>query len=263
MISIHKDQSGLISKLAHKYSRHWQTFDDGADLDSVAQLVTDFAWSPCIWAQGERKTSNFRCADYIALDFDKPPADLQLGLEMFRDYKHVIGTTRRHGKPDDGGLVCDRYRVILVLSERCRSSSRFKATAEYLAREFHSDPSPKDAGRFFFDCEEIVSVKRTGLAVTPVKPDHATSHPTYAALATGDYEIPKRIYSMLENGVADGNRNNACYQVGCELYKAGYDRYQIVEIIMQSLIPLGPHVRREVSETVGRAIKHTLTRARY
>jgi hypothetical protein len=82
---------------------------------------------------------------------------------QFADYAHVIATTRSHQK-EKNGVVCDRFRVVLLLPQAVSNDSDFKRYwfAAYAKWPF-IDPACKDAARFFFPCTEVVSLKEDGL----------------------------------------------------------------------------------------------------
>jgi hypothetical protein len=134
------------------------------------QGIVRYPWSPCVWKDGDKRIANFLHADFIALDFDTPELPLAQAVNVFCDYIHVIGTTKSHQK-DKGGIVCDRYRVVLRLGGRVESAEAFSATLGHAMRHYPADKACKDAGRFFWPCSEIVSVNDDGFTADVMEPE--------------------------------------------------------------------------------------------
>lgn len=68
-----------------------------SNLTELGKFITENDWSPMIFKNSYRNNNNFQSTTILALDIDKD-CTLEQGLELFKDYKHVIGTTRHHQK---------------------------------------------------------------------------------------------------------------------------------------------------------------------
>jgi hypothetical protein len=227
-----------------RYARGWLG-KYASSAQEVADTVTKYASSPCLWANGERKKANFRCAEWIGLDFDEGMT-LDEAIKTFEPYLHVIGTTKSH-QVEKNGVTCDRFRVFLRLGTRCTKASDYEATANEMIETHKSDKACKDAGRFFWPCQEIIVCKYFGKIVKLVDSSREEEKKSKRIKARNkklnDYysptkTIPGRTKLMLDCGVMDGTRTISCYQAARDLGRVGYSEYETLNIVWNSAIPL-------------------------
>jgi len=144
------------------------TYRDGVWADGEATAVRSFAalvelatrsnWSPGLFEDGHRATKSFRGEDVLGLDVDG-------GMTLERAVA-VLGQnglagallpTKSHQKEKDSKPPCDRFRVILPLSERITDPRDHLATWLAAVKLFDAvaDPAAKDAARFFFKSNTV------------------------------------------------------------------------------------------------------------
>lgn len=253
-LSCHRDV-GNIGRGA-KYKRDWVPHSAGS-MAAVARAVSRFAWSPCQWLGGERLAANFGRANLLALDFDSGEMSLAQATRVFCDAVHVIGTTRSHRK-EKGGIVADRFRVILALEDAVDDGATFAATAKFYAYKYDADPKAVDAARFFWPCAAIISVAEDGYrqeTITPDPPDEERDPPKRYR-ESGVVRI--RTHVLLRNVVPVGQRNDFCFTAAKDLYDAGYTAERIYAIILDSPTYQGQassQTAREIQQCIRSAIK--------
>lgn len=125
-------------------------------------IIMESMWAPGVFEGNVRANARLESIQLLVLDIDEG-CSLQGGLEYFKDYKHVIGTSKSHGV-EKNGIVADRFRVILFLDKPATSDAEFK---EYWFAAFAKwpfiDKACKDSARFFYPCKEIISVNEDGV----------------------------------------------------------------------------------------------------
>ena len=225
------------------YAKNWRGVN-ASSASEVAKIVSTYVASNCLWANGIRNKKNFRLAEWLGLDFDEG-MELNEGLKIFEPYLHVIGTTRRHQK-EKNGVICDRFRVFLKLSERCINKNDIELTTKKWVKSHGADEQCVDAGRMFMPCTKIISVKFHGKTV-PVEDsaEHERRYREYAERKARQYKqfyrdvkaIPGWVNSVLKFGTND-SRNTTAYKIACDLSKTGYTEEEIIIMIMSSQVPL-------------------------
>ncbi len=157
MISTHTSSDSEPQRLA----RGWKTADC-ADVAGLSWLILAYTWSPIVWRDGRRCQANFLHADFLALDFDDPQFPLSHARRAFAGLTHVIGTTRNHQR-EKGGVIGDRYRVVVPFSERVTECAIYRHNVKLALGMFdYADRSCKDGARPFFACREIVEIEDDG-----------------------------------------------------------------------------------------------------
>lgn len=202
------------------------TFADGfkaqeSSLSELAWLILAYQWSPIIWQGGRRLQERFVESHFLALDFDAPEYPLIDALRGFQGLAHLIGTTRSHRK-DKGGVVCDRYRVVIPWTEPIKDLAVYRHNVCLALRMYeHADHSCKDGARLYFPCKTIVHVDADGDTwdVEPLPVGRKTQ--------VNARSVPQRHFSpfavnCLENVMPLHTRNNACFRLGCEFSRLGF-----------------------------------------
>lgn len=198
--------------------RGWRTVDT-VDMKRVAEGIARYPWSPCVWRDGDKRNANFLHADFLTLDFDSPEMPLAQAVNAFSDMAHVIGTTKSHQK-DKGGVVCDRFRVVLKLDSRIERLGDYRETLAFAMRHYPADEACKDGGRFFWPCREIVSVETDGFtADVQLAPPPGAAFELTGAQAQG--VMPKSAVRLLEGWITI-DRHKSVYLAGWDLGLAGW-----------------------------------------
>lgn len=138
------------------YAKGYKTLDWD---DLLPEIMLRHVWSGIVWADGHRKSANFLSASWAVLDFDEPNNTLADISNRVCDMVHVIGTTKSHQKPKgDDAVVCDRFRLALAFSRTITVAEEYEHNMKVLIARFGCDEACKDAGRFFWPCQEIAAV---------------------------------------------------------------------------------------------------------
>jgi len=133
---------------------------------SLERVITTRTYSCGLFKDNHRTSKNFTEAHVIGLDFDDG-LSIEGAKEAFKDYKYIIAPTKNHQK-EKGGIVADRFRVILFLSEPITDGAVFKSTARHLLIKFpQADHACKDAARMFYQSGYVYDSKSKGQLVDP------------------------------------------------------------------------------------------------
>jgi hypothetical protein len=244
-------------------SRKWQTVvGEMSTLSRAIKIKT----SPIIWREGIRSQANFNYADLMALDADDGKFTLADALEEFKDYAHVIGTTKSHGIAKGDAEPCDRFRVYLQLDQRVTDLKLFKYIGLSLALKYNCDLNPVDGARVFqpsllvstLDDGKLIDVEYYKVKQAREEAFRRDTEKEEQERRLGERKkyfgtrcLPQWCIGLLTNGVGPGeSRNKACYKLGIYGVEAGYSISEIVDLIMNSAIPVGPQVRQEVERSV-------------
>lgn len=231
----------------------------------VAQLITQYAVSPCMWGSGIRKKANFRFAEWFALDFDDGMT-LEEAKETFQPFMHVIGTTKSHQK-DKRGVVCDRFRVLLKFAKRCTSRDDYEATARYLVRKYKADTACVDAGRFFWPCKDIAVSKYYGKVIGIVDSSaEKEKREKFVKRREQSWktlypqgQIPAHVQNKLQFGVVAGKRNVTCFGIGADLASLGFSESEIISLIQSSAILSNDFTLTEAQKAVRSGMRKSKT----
>lgn len=218
-ISLFKPNAGADQTRQVDFTNKYETFRELA-----LAISTDRPWSPGIFQNGIRNNANLDQISLLVLDFDAGMA-LAEALIAFKDYKHIIGTSKSHGI-EKGGVVADRFRVALAIDKPVINDSEFKAVwFAAFAKWPAADRACKDAARFFFPCKNIVSVNENGLLwseraftkqlITPSK------QPLEGNIRKG--KLSKATKDFLIDGAPDGEWHGRFFKAAMDFKEQGYD----------------------------------------
>ena len=199
----------------------------------MERLLVKYAWSPCVWRSSYRRRENFAFSDYLVLDFDHGMTLDTAINNVFCDINHVIGTTKSHQK-EKNGVVCDRFRVVLKLSERITDIDTYTSVYRYFARHWESDLSCTDAARFFYPCTSISSVLNEG---EPLEID-STCIAEVGASSVRKSSVKSNTLAawagqILRDGI-EHNSNTAIYRVAAHAAERGIEYETILGMILNS-----------------------------
>jgi len=117
-------------------------------------LKSTFNYSPFIYENNYRleKNSKLEECNTLMLDFDDGITITQ-AKELFKNYKHIIATTKSHQK-EKNGYTCDRFRLILPLEKNLDTTiEEYKQTMAFLILKYGNDKACKDIARFYYGYE--------------------------------------------------------------------------------------------------------------
>jgi len=218
----------LKSTDASKFSKGFKileadTFDDSWRMEYLERAITKHCWSPIIIKGGHRLEKNFLGSYICALDFDAPYTPLACAIEEFKDFSHIIATTKSHQKPKNG-VVCDRYRVVLWWERLITDLAEYKFNLAKQIDNYYSDKQCKDGARFFFPCVDIVSSNGNGKVIEVVKPPALDVAPKKVFTRYGLSGIKKDI--KIPNS---GSRNTTCFVEACKMFDQRVDPRKILD----------------------------------
>ncbi len=208
------------------------------DYDKVRRCMAGWVWSPIVWKAGHRVGKDFHGALFAVLDFDDGGMTIdQATNEVFADYRHIIGTTKSHRRRK-GGMVCDRFRVLLEFEQPVMDLHAYSGNMALLIDEYGADESAKDGARFFWPCPEIVAVNDDPESIrvcvkAVAKEDHESSLLNYERYGKlGVY--PPFVRKHLAKQIPEGRRDTTIYGMAKDLAKCGYPLPLIISEIQQS-----------------------------
>lgn len=234
---------------------------DTNDIERLKKAVVGWVWSPCVWRDGVRRQENFQRADWCVLDVDSPEMDLKEACERFCDMIHIIGTTKSHQK-DKGGVVCDRYRVMLKFERPILRLDDYRYTMSRIVKRYPVDQQPKDGARFFYPCQEVIQSSDDGYGEEVIEAPEWFDRPgrkaeRYSAAGT----ITPFARWALTAVVPKGERNTTWYRAGKDLAVAGYEERVAAAMIIDSKTYSGevtPDLAREIEDCVRNGFKAAL-----
>lgn len=208
-------------------------------IDELAALISTESWAPGVFEARKRLIANLSRIDLLVLDVDAG-CTLEAARETFRDYKHIIATSRNHQK-EKNGVVCDRFRVVLFLSESLVLDRDFKATWQRAKKLWpYIDDACKDSSRFFYPSSGVVSIGRDGrtfaVNVAPITEEPPRVVPTNTGGLKG--ELFKRTLKFFLEGAAPGTRHVALRDACLNMKEQGYDASDAIEKL-QNMITIG------------------------
>lgn len=132
---------------------------EAADFYELAIIIKQQPWAPGKYKGNQRLNKTLESMRLLVLDVDEK-CTLKDALEYFKDYKHIIATTKSHQK-EKNGVVCDRFRVILDMGQPVTSDPEYKsAWFAAKAKWPFIDKQCNDSARFFFPSNDIVSINK-------------------------------------------------------------------------------------------------------
>lgn len=169
----------------------------------LPSLITSTSWAPGAFTENRRQIKYLESIALLVLDIDDGMTIEECRL-LFGPYRHIIGTSKSHQLPKADKAACDRFRVLLELSEPLTNDLDYKATW-FTVQKYCPviDPACKDASRFFFPCKEIVSVNE-GQQWLVTKAPQTQPKPQAPVSAGAKLKPSKRTQNFQMNGAPAG-----------------------------------------------------------
>lgn len=196
----------------------------------LAKLITDSDWAPATFTNNYRKADNFQSTDIIALDIDDG-CSIENAQLLFSPYKYIIAPTKSH-KVEKNGKICDRFRVVLVLSSPISDAATYLATWHRLYQQFpFIDKACKDPSRFFYRSTSVHAVKTNGLTIDLVAPAPALEpERTASSVPTGAKgKLSRATMEFMLNGAEDGQWNISLFKAAKDYHEQGYGEDEFIE----------------------------------
>ena len=204
----------------------------------------------------------------IALDFDNGEYTLAQAINDFCDQVHIIGTTKSHQIAKGNAPACDRFRLVLRLTEPITDVMQYKATITPLVERHSADKASVDGARYFFPCKQIVSIVTEGYTVDPEPPPpkpppiSIEAQKRYGCIK--QYEIdapyPKWVYRFLKFGdlpqYSSDSRNRSVYTVSRKLLSLGFKENDIEQMIWDAPFDKKDFSQGELRKTIRSAARN-------
>lgn len=245
------------------YANDWKGYKEKSH-EELCSLITKHAVSHCLWAKGKRKEVNFLVSDWLGLDFDENMS-LAKALSLFKDYSHIIGTTKSHQKLKND-VICDRFRVFLKFEKSCFKKDDFKETVKWWIYHHGADEKCKDAARFFWPCKDIISINENGCKIgfldakkieerkqkqiNKLKKRQLYEKTFYKTNNSKDKKIPAHIQAKLDLGVMKGHRNTSCFGMTKDLKRLGFSKSEIEYKILNSQLIQEDFTKAEAQKAI-------------
>jgi hypothetical protein len=254
MFSYHQDASPSSSF----HPAYGFVKEENINLFHVAKIISNFNWCPGVFEDGHRCMASWKCAVLVGLDFDDGMS-LMDAKKIFQNHACIIGTTLNHQK-EKNGVVCDRFRVILLLEEKTENIADYRNTVQKLAATYESDPAAADAARYFRPCHKIEVIRPEGqkVKIMRVPPWHAIRQESIRRAKIEDFQkrgvIPKFCRDFIEEGIVyKKGRNSTAYAVIMMLIDCGLCRGDIERMILNA--PINRHgLKPKELETVLKSV---------
>lgn len=206
-------------------------------IEELAVVLSTYSWAPGVFSNRKRTIANLSRIELLCLDIDSG-CTLDQALDLFKEYKHVIATSRNHQK-EKNGVVCDRFRVVLFLSEPINNDRDFKATWESALSIWpFIDKACKDSSRFFYPSPEVVSINQTG---SSFQSRNAEIHETILKSSSNNTgrsdsagpkgELWKSTLEFLKFGASAGQRHHALVNAVGNMREQGYEIDEVIDLV--------------------------------
>jgi len=194
---------------------------------ALPHIMTRHDYSLITFNNNYRVAKNFKQADAFGLDFDDGMTLIQ-AKEAFKDYKHIIATTRSHNKKKNG-IYANRFRVVLFFDETVTSRAIYEATVKSWLKKFpKADIKCKDAARYFYKSTEIISNNTHGTRVTPESALKVLKAPKskYVDFNKKPLGFTNCMWNIANGNFGPGDRNEALMSLATNLKGLGYTKEQ-------------------------------------
>lgn len=187
----------------------------------------------------------------IELDYDGG-FSLENALSLFRNYKHIIGTTKSHRVKKEGKIE-DRFRVILFFNRPCKSRDEHIQIYDGLNKKLKiplSDDRSRLVEQPWLPFQEVVSSNEFGLeldidelvSIAPVRPKPTILNPDLFPVLENKLPLKIETQELLTNGIAnlpkDKYFHKYFFSACIDLKKCGYSQEEAIELLQNI-----PHTR--------------------
>ena len=225
-VSLHRERVN-----PQKLATGWHSADSGLDPFELWEMINGkFSWSPCVWRNGLRRANHFDQCSWMVLDFDDGRYTLQDAARDWCEHTHLIATTKSHGIPKNGAAACDRFRLCVPFERTITDARELKHNLTLAIDKYGSDPSCKDAGRFFFPCVDLISCQYGDYkqAVEEAPEEEPTD---YRPRIDWSLTQPTRIF--LRTGQAPRGAHKAAMAAAFDILECGYSESAALVALQQ------------------------------
>jgi hypothetical protein len=195
------------------------------ELQQVANFILQENWSHFIFNNSFRNADNFKSTQFLVYDIDNG-VDLLEAITKVKDYKHIVATTKSH-MVEKNDIICDRFRIVLVLSAEITDPQIYKNVWSYYFSSLfpEADPSCKDMARLWYKSSTLESISETGndinISVPQIVAPSLTS--TSAAQNKSENNLRKDTLILMAIGAEKGIRNDSLWKAAKDAQNNGFD----------------------------------------
>lgn len=194
--------------------------------DQLPDFIFNTNWSPSVF-NGLRQKKNFLQTDLLVLDIDSG-CSIETAKTTFKDYQHIIATTRNHQK-EKNGIITDRFRVIIPFSSTINTRSTYERTWQKAAELWpYIDLACKDTARLYYPCVELYSIN-SGSQFDAVLLE-PRSKKIIKDIDSDLYGFIPSSYKYVQMfGVPAGQRNITIFRLSCDFFRCGYSEDEVFD----------------------------------
>lgn len=204
-------------------------------IGDLVKVATTSNWSTSVFDNNYRNNTNFKYAEYMALDIDNNDESnvytLAQAKKDFKDYEFAIMPSRSYMK-EKNGVVAERFRIVVKLSEVITDCRVFTHTYRHLTKVCGEEVCDKtvDAARYWFKSpfmEEIVYFQG-GKGFKVVEPEPIVELDIDDFLVEGERgKLSNATLRFLMEGV-DTNREPTLYKAARDFNEQGYSKQEAI-----------------------------------
>ena len=192
-------------------------------------------WAPSIFKASKRSNKEFVSCEYLVLDVDDG-CTLDEAQEQFKDYKHIIATSKSHQRSKNGEEPRDRFRVILFFDQPITDIDNYYYNWQLAYEKWRFiDEQCKDPARFYYPSPEIISTKTDGQLIEVQEGKIFQIQPEIQPEAREDKgKLTRRTLEFLVDGAEPGRWHHEFYYAASQLREQGYSfeeaKYRLTKI---------------------------------
>lgn len=238
-------QISLFTKGKHRFDGNqtkvhdiYAPFPSTTPLEDIAHTICEWSWSPITFQEGYRHGDNFQHARFAVFDIDNDEEhtlSLEDALVFFKDYRHIIATSRSH-QIEKNKLITDRYRVIIPFDRDVQDAEVYSTIMLSLRKQWpFIDRRCVDTARFFFPCTDIIAINEEGQMIEAdaefYKTDVVKDIKPKANDAIKDIrdQLTRPTLKFLLEGAEPGQWHSSFFKAVSNLKECGYDEAEIRE----------------------------------
>ena len=243
MISFHKATKGCTNMpwgFVPFQNRHARDLWD---------VISQYTWSPIVFARNYRLGDNFVFSDICGLDFDNKMENgeeeytIKRAMRDLGGLKYMIATTKSHQLPKNTEPPRDRFRVLIPFERRIDDPLDYQVTMRHYVHDVlpDADQAGVDLGRQFYPCKELVHIEADGEALPVIA---ATKHDRQVEICKSRMAayaqrpgapLPRHVVDFLSDGKVFGKgRNDSLYVSAQYLVRQGLTKDQVLKKLTDS-----------------------------
>lgn len=196
-----------------------------ANIDAITPIILNRVWSPIVWRDGQRRRENFRAARLAVIDVDAG-LTLDEARAMCDGRAHIIATTKSHQK-DKGGVICDRFRVVLFFDRTIKDLREYEYNVSMIQRRFRADVT-KDGARFYWPSKLVVSAGAGVSTQVVLPPPDPPKRPLVVMPGDRKESLSRNAERAMVSVITNGQRHIKAIAIVLELSEKGWRQDEIV-----------------------------------